>query len=49
MTDQELDQLFDNGESILDTLDLSTAHRINCPTDPMTDLPRHADSAGCLS
>ena len=38
MTDQEFDQLFDNGESILDTLDLSTAHRINCPTDPMTDL-----------
>jgi hypothetical protein len=37
MTDQEFDQLFDNGESILETLDLSTAHRINCPTDPMTN------------
>ena len=38
MTDQEFDQLFDNGESILETLDLSTAHRINCPTDLMTNL-----------
>ena len=38
MTDQEFDQLFDNGESILKTLDLSTAHRINYPTDLMTDL-----------
>ena len=37
MTDQEFDQLFDNGESILETLDLSTAHRINCPTDLMTN------------
>ena len=37
MTDQEFDKLFDNGESILETLDLSTAHRINCPTDPMTN------------
>jgi hypothetical protein len=37
MTDQEFDQLFDNGESILETLDISTAHRINCPTDLMTN------------
>jgi hypothetical protein len=36
---QEFDQLFDNGESILKTLDLSTAHRINYPTDLMTDQP----------
>lgn len=33
MTDQEFDQLFDNGESILKTLDLSTARRINHPED----------------
>ena len=37
MTDQEFDQLFDNGESILKTLDLSTASRINCLTDLMTN------------